>query len=544
LPMKITFIGATHEVTGSCTLVECGGYRILIDCGMEQGADVFENIELPISEREIDCVLLTHAHIDHSGKLPLLYKKGYRGPVYMTEATAKLSRIMLLDSASIQESEAEWKNRKSKRAGKKQYKPSYNTRDAEGLLRLIKPVSYGETVVLKDGITAVFSDMGHLLGSSAIKLTLTEGGETRTLVASGDVGNVNRPIVRDPQPVTEGDYVILETTYGDRDHGDDAPDYIGTLANCIQRTLDGGGNLVIPSFAVGRTQEMLYFIREIKQKGLVKGHDGFPVYVDSPLAVEATEVFIKCGAEYLDKEARSLVEEGVNPIAFDGLVLSVTTEQSKAINIDKTPKVIIASSGMCEAGRIRHHLKHNLWRRESMVLFVGYQSEGTLGRKIYDGAASVKLFNESIAVKCAVTYLAGISGHGDRGVLTEWLTSFRKKPRTVFLNHGEHEAMESFGARLEGMGYNVAMPYSGTSYDLITGEAAKVTEGLRLRTKAKEKPDAAEAKTKKDRRRAERELTLAIRTLNGLLGGGNISTEELLALAEEVNRAASKYDEK
>ncbi|MBE6599425.1 MAG: MBL fold metallo-hydrolase [Ruminococcaceae bacterium] len=542
--MKITFIGATHEVTGSCTLVECGGYRILIDCGMEQGADVFENIELPISEREIDCVLLTHAHIDHSGKLPLLYKKGYRGPVYMTEATAKLSRIMLLDSASIQESEAEWKNRKSKRAGKKQYKPSYNTRDAEGLLRLIKPVSYGETVVLKDGITAVFSDMGHLLGSSAIKLTLTEGGETRTLVASGDVGNVNRPIVRDPQPVTEGDYVILETTYGDRDHGDDAPDYIGTLANCIQRTLDGGGNLVIPSFAVGRTQEMLYFIREIKQKGLVKGHDGFPVYVDSPLAVEATEVFIKCGAEYLDKEARSLVEEGVNPIAFDGLVLSVTTEQSKAINIDKTPKVIIASSGMCEAGRIRHHLKHNLWRRESMVLFVGYQSEGTLGRKIYDGAASVKLFNESIAVKCAVTYLAGISGHGDRGVLTEWLTSFRKKPRTVFLNHGEHEAMESFGARLEGMGYNVAMPYSGTSYDLITGEAAKVTEGLRLRTKAKEKPDAAEAKTKKDRRRAERELTLAIRTLNGLLGGGNISTEELLALAEEVNRAASKYDEK
>ncbi len=535
--MKITFIGATHEVTGSCTVIECDGVRILVDCGMEQGADVFENMALPVSERDIDCVLLTHAHIDHSGKLPLLYKKGYRGPVYMTEATAELCKIMLLDSASIQESEAEWQNRKSKRAGKKQCKPIYNTSDAKGLLRLIRPVRYGERVAVARSAVAEFSDMGHLLGSSAIRLTLTEGGETRTVVFSGDVGNVNRPIVRDPQPVDEADYVVLETTYGDRDHGE-APDYIDALAKAIQSTLDRGGNLLIPSFAVGRTQEMLYFIREIKQKGLVKGHDGFPVVVDSPLAAEATEVFMYCGAEYLDKEAKALRMQGINPISFDGLKLSVSTSESKAINIDKTPKVIIASSGMCDAGRIRHHLKHNLWRKESMVLFVGYQSEGTLGRQIYDGARFVKLFGEQIAVKCRHTVLAGISGHADRGGLKRWLGGFSEKP-AVFLNHGEHEAMETFGKELSCEGYRVEMPFSGTSYDLLSGEATMVTEGLRLKTK--KQPDAGELKEKNRRKKAERELTLAIRNLNGLLTGKNMTTEELLALAEDVNRAASSY---
>lgn len=532
--MKITFIGATHEVTGSCTVIECAGHRILVDCGMEQGADIFENIELPFSEKEIDCVLLTHAHIDHSGKLPLLYKKGYRGPLYLTEASAKLCKIMLMDSAHIQESEAEWKNRKSKRAGKKSYVPVYNTKDAAGLLSLMKPIGYGKTIQLFDGVDASFSDMGHLLGSSSIKLTLTENGETRTIVFSGDVGNINRPIVRDPVPVKSADYVVLESTYGDRVHGE-APDYISTLADCIQRTLDRGGNVLIPSFAIGRTQEMLYFIREIKQEGLVVGHDGFPVYVDSPLAVEATEVFIHCGPDYLDKEARALVEQGINPIDFDGLHLSVSTEQSKAINFDKTPKVIIASSGMCEAGRIRHHLKHNLWRKESLVLFVGYQSEGTLGRQIYDGAKTVKLFNEQIAVECEVTYLAGISGHADKHGLKNWLDFFAAKPGIVFLNHGDHDAMESFGGELRDAGYRVEMPYSGTSFDLVSGKPVEVTEGLRLKSKKVRHEEAQRAA-------AEKELASVIETLNKLLTDKNMSAAQLCALADTLKNAAAKFE--
>jgi len=535
--VKITFIGATHEVTGSCTVLECEGHRILVDCGMEQGADIFENMEIPFSEREIDCVLLTHAHIDHSGKLPLLYKNGYRGPVYMTGASAELCKIMLMDSAGIQESEAEWKNRKSKRAGKKQYKPVYNTKDAAGVLRLIKPVKYGEVVPLFDGVTAEFSDMGHLLGSSAVKVTMTEKGQTKSIVFSGDVGNVNRPIVRDPISVKNADYVVIETTYGDRTHGD-APDYVGTLASCIQRTLDRGGNLLIPSFAIGRTQEMLYFIREIKQKGLVHGHDGFPVYVDSPLAVEATEVFMNCGSEYLDKEAKKLAEDGINPISFDGLKLSVTTEESKAINMDKTPKIIIASSGMCEAGRIRHHLKHNLWRKESFVLFVGYQSEGTLGRKIFDGAKAVKLFNEQIKVACEVTYLDGISGHADKIGLKNWLGGFERKPELVFLNHGEHEAMLSFGAELTEDGYRVEMPFSGTSFDLLTGQPVDVTAGLRLKQK---KQPTDEDKLRKERSKAEKAANDAVENLNRILSGSTLSTEDLLALAAEINDTAKKY---
>jgi len=537
MTMKVTFIGATHEVTGSCTVLECGGHRILVDCGMEQGADIFENMEISFSEKEIDCILLTHAHIDHSGKLPLLYKKGYRGPVYMTGASAELCKIMLMDSANIQESEAEWKNRKSKRAGKKQYKPVYNSKDAAGLLRLLKPVSYGETVSLFNDVTAVFSDMGHLLGSAAVKITMTEKEETRTIVFSGDVGNINRPIVRDPLPVKEGDYVVLESTYGDRTHGE-TPDYVTALAECIQRTLDAGGNLLIPSFAIGRTQEMLYFIREIKQKGLVKDHDGFPVYVDSPLAVEATEVFINCGAEYLDKEAKLLVEKGINPIDFDGLRLSVTTEESKAINLDKTPKVILASSGMCEAGRIRHHLKHNLWRKECFILFVGYQSEGTLGRKIFDGAKTVKLFNEQIKVACGTAYLDGISGHADKMGLKKWLGGFTKKPDIVFLNHGDHEAMLSFGKELAEEDYHVEMPFSGTSFDLITGLPVEVTAGLRLKPK---KQPTEEIKMQKDRKKAEKAANDAVKKLNRILSGSNLSTEDLLALAAEMNGTAEKY---
>ena len=486
--MKIQFIGATHEVTGSCTLLEVGGSLYMVDCGMEQGADIFENIPIPVNPADIEAVFLTHAHIDHSGMLPKLYKDGFRGEIYSTRETANLCDIMLRDSAHIQESEAEWQSRKAERAGGQRVLPVYDTKDAEGTIRRFRPVAYGEKLQVGEGVTVRFTDVGHLLGSACIELWLTEGEEKRKIVFSGDVGNTNQPIINDPQRVEETDYLVIESTYGDRLHekyentlDDKSSVAVSRLATYIQMALDAGGNLVIPSFAVGRTQEMLYAIREIKQKGLVTGHDGFPVYVDSPLAVEATGIFLQCDLSCLDEKTMEIVKQGVNPIWSSGVTLSVTSEESKQINFDKRPKVIISASGMCEAGRIRHHLKHNLWRPESVVLFVGYQAEGSLGRKLQDGAKKVKLFGEEIAVNATIATLHGTSGHADRDGLLSWLAGFREKPKMVFVNHGDDGACMSFRKRLEDMGYRAEAPYSGTEYDLITGKMTVFTDGIRIR---------------------------------------------------------------
>ena len=469
--MKITFLGAAHEVTGSCTLVEVGKTRFIVDCGMEQGRDMFENQELPVSPAEVDFALLTHAHIDHSGKLPLLAKNGFSGPVYATAATCSLADIMLRDSAHIQMSEAEYKTRKAKRAGGAPVEPLYDIDDVEALVKRLRPCAYGEPVHVAEGVVLRFTDIGHLLGSACIELWLTEDGVTKKLVFSGDVGNTNQPILRDPQTVREADYLVIESTYGDRSHGEGRPDYIGALSQMIQRTLDRGGNVVIPAFAVGRTQEMLYFIREIKEKGLVKGHDGFKVYVDSPLAIEATSVFLQCDTSFLDDDTRAILNRGINPLVFDGLEVSVSSEESKRINEDREPKVIISASGMCDAGRIRHHLKHNLWRAESLVLFVGYQSEGTLGRMLYDGAKEVKLFGESIAVRAEISWLPGVSGHADKKGLISWFSGFEKRPGQVFVNHGDDGACAEFTRCLnEDLGCRAYAPYSGTVYDLAQGE--------------------------------------------------------------------------
>ena len=466
--MKLTFIGATHEVTGSCTLVEVGGKYALVDCGMEQGQNVFQNVEIPVSPSLIECVFLTHAHIDHSGLLPLLYKNGFSGPVYTTEATANLCRIMLRDSAHIQEMDAEWRSRKAQRSGRPPVEPLYTLSDAEGLIQKLRPVPYDHQVQVLENVLVRFSDMGHLLGSSCVELWLTEDGVTKKIVFSGDVGNSHQPIINDPKPVKEADYVVIESTYGDRLHGTERPDYVHELAQDIQDAFDRGGNLVIPSFAVGRTQEMLYFIRQIKNEGLVKGHDGFKVYVDSPLANEATSVFLQCDRSCFDEETLALLDAGINPLVFPGLEISVTSEDSKAINFDPAPKVILSASGMCEAGRIRHHLKHNLWRKDSIILFVGYQAVGTLGRSLYEGAKSVKLFGEDIAVNAEIRYLAGKSGHADKNGLLEWINGFETKPHTVFVNHGEDASCTSFANCLrEEQGFqNVIAPYSGTVYDL------------------------------------------------------------------------------
>ena len=482
--MKLTFLGATHEVTGSCTLIEIGGVYGLVDCGMEQGADVYVNQPLPVSPGELDFVLLTHAHVDHSGNLPLLYKNGYTGPIYATGATSHLCEIMLRDCAHIQESDAEWKSRKSQRAGGPKVEPVYTMDNAEAAIAHLRPCNYGEQLHISENVVIRFADAGHLLGSASIEVWLTEAGQTRKVVFSGDVGNLDQPIINDPQYLTEADYVITESTYGDRLHEKRASNNVQFLADVIQRTLDRGGNLVIPSFAVGRTQEMLYFIREIKLQNLVTGHGDFPVYVDSPLANEATAIFLQCDREYFDPEALALLDQGVNPLVFPGLNVSVSSEESKAINFNKEPKVIISASGMCEAGRIRHHLKHNLWRRESTVLFVGYQAEGTTGRAILQGARKITLFGEEVAVNAEICFFPGKSGHADKDGLIKWITSFDPKPKMVFVNHGEDAVCTSYADLLrEQYGLTTFAPFSGTVFDLLAGNFLETPAGVPVEKK-------------------------------------------------------------
>ena len=467
--MKITFIGAAHEVTGSCTYVEACGKKFLVDCGMQQGEDIFENVPLPVASSAIDFVLLTHAHIDHSGLLPLLYAGGFQGEIHATEATSSLCSVMLRDSAHIQEFEAEWRSRKAQRKGEAPYEPLYTMNDALGAIALFVPHRYETSFDICEGINVSFRDAGHLLGSSSIILTITEDGCTRKIVFSGDIGNTHQPLIRDPQYVDSADYVVIESTYGNRLH-DRPTDYVTALAAVLQTTFDRGGSVIIPSFAVGRTQEMLYFLRHIKEEGLISGHDDFPVYVDSPLANEATDIFISNRESCYDEEALSFVRRGINPIAFEGLIRTVSSDDSRAINSDTRPKVIISASGMCEAGRIKHHLKHNLWKKENTILFVGYQAGNTLGRSLIDGARKVKLFGETVSVAAEIKQLPGISGHADLNGLIAWASAV-KGVKKFFVNHGEASSAENFAHTLrEKLGADAYAPYSGAEFDLISGE--------------------------------------------------------------------------
>ena len=475
--MKLEFLGAAHEVTGSCHYLEIGDKRLCVDIGMEQGRDLFENQEIPVNAAEIDYILLTHAHIDHTGLLPMLYANGFRGQVFATKATAELSAIMLRDSAHIQQFEAEWRNRKAKRSGGEPYVPLYTMEDALAAVRLLIPCDYDKKIKLCDEITIRFTDVGHLLGSSSIEVFAAENGESRTIVFSGDLGNVNKPILRDPIPTHSADYVVMESTYGDRYHGD-TPDYVAELAEIIERTFARGGNVVIPAFAVGRTQELLYFIRQIKEQELITTNPNFEVYVDSPLAVEATSIFGKNVKECFDEEAKALVENGINPLSFKGLKLSITSDDSKEINFNPNPKVIISASGMCEAGRIRHHLKHNLWRPECTILFAGYQAEGSLGCVLLGGAKNIRLFGEEICVKARIARMTGISGHADREGLVRWVSHIAPKPTHVFVVHGEDTVTDSFASLLTTTyGINATAPYTGESWDLLSDQ--KIREGTR-----------------------------------------------------------------
>lgn len=485
--MRLEFIGAAHEVTGSCHYLEVGDMHILVDCGMEQGVNVFENAPLPVAESMIDYVFLTHAHVDHSGMLPALYSKGFRGHIYTTEATADLCSIMLRDCAHIQMQEAEWKNRKAKRSsGIEPHVPVYTMEDAEGTIALLVPCPYDKEIRICDEIKIRFTDVGHLLGSASIEVWAKENGISRKFVFSGDIGNMDQPLLRDPQFTGEADYVIMESTYGDRIHSDERPDYVTELAKILQETFDKGGNVVIPSFAVGRMQEMLYFLRIIKEQKLVKNHADFPVYVDSPLAVEATGIFTRNDKSCFDEEALELVNRGINPISFKGLRLSITSDESKAINFDETPKVILSASGMCDAGRVRHHLKHNLWRPECTILFVGYQSVGTPGRALVEGAKEMKLFGETVDVRARILMLAGMSGHADKNGLIRWIQGFEKKPDRVFIVHGEDRVTMSFADCLHDMyGFETCAPYSGTIFDPVADAFIYEAEPVPVKKKSK-----------------------------------------------------------
>jgi len=489
--MKMTFIGACHEVTGSCTYIHAAGKHILVDFGMEQGRDMFENVPLPVHGAQIDYVFLTHAHVDHAGMLPFLYAKGFRGQVYATAATYDLCQILLRDCAHIQIQDTEWKNKKERRlGGPADHAPLFGIADADGVMKCFVPCAYDEKITVAPGMDLRFTDIGHLLGSASIEVWLSEGGVTKKLVFSGDVGNLDQPLIRDPGLTDAADVVIIESTYGDRHHPKERPDYIKELAAIIQQTFDAGGNLVIPSFAVGRSQEILYFLRKIKAAGLVRGHDGFPVYLDSPMAVAATGIFHKNNYICYDEEALALVKAGINPLSFPGLNLTITSEESKQINFEHEPKVIISASGMCEAGRIRHHLKHNLWRPECTILFVGYQAGGTLGRALYDGISEVKLFGESIKVNARVTPLPGLSGHADKAGLIAWLAGFKQKPERVFVVHGDEMVSESFTRCLaDEHDHTAYAPYSGTRYCLLTDSFDYQAEARPARSKAKPGPD-------------------------------------------------------
>jgi metallo-beta-lactamase family protein len=466
--MKISFLGGAKTVTGSCYYIETKTCRFLVDCGMFQGRSKEEALNeepFPFNPGNLDFMLLTHAHIDHSGRIPKLFIEGFRGEVITTKASAELCAIMLPDSGHIQEFENEWTNRKRERAGLPPVKPLYTCQDAIDCMKLFRSVGYGEVVKLAEGVKARFNDAGHILGSAIIELWVEENGEQTKIVFSGDLGNMNMPILRDPESIESADYLFIESTYGNRLHAE-VKNKVDRFLEVINSTVEKGGNIVIPSFAVGRTQEIIYELYKQRDKygDRMKKLFDIPVYVDSPLAVSATQVF-RNNLDCFDEEARTYIENGENPLDFPGLRFTTSLEESKALNERKDSIIIISASGMCDAGRIKHHLKHNLWRRECSVLFVGYQAEGTLGRRLVDGARRVKIFGEDISVNARVEMIEGFSGHADRDGLISWIDKFNRKPSKIFIVHGEETVMNDFASLVnQKFGIETVVPSRGDSF--------------------------------------------------------------------------------
>ena len=473
--MKVTFLGATKTVTGSNFLVEAAGKKFLVDCGMYQGKaeDEWENsAPFAYDVHDIDFMLLTHAHIDHSGRIPKLYKEGYRNPIYATKATCELCSIMLPDSGHIQEMEIEWKNRKRVRKGLDPEPPLYTAEEATKCLEIFSPIKYDEIIDISDKIHVRFNDAGHMLGSAIIEIWAEEDGKTTKAVFTGDLGNNDIPLLSSPTMIDDADYLVMESTYGGRLHNRN-DDKAEMFLNIVSETLDKGGTVVIPSFAVGRTQEILYELNNLKD---IRTDEEFrkkyetlmrvPVYVDSPLAISATEIF-KDNMDIFDEETQEIIRSGDNPLEFPGLQFTKTAEESKELNEKNESSIIISASGMCEVGRIKHHLKHNLWNPNSTILFVGYQAPGTLGRKIVDGAKKVKIFGEEIAVNARIEYIEGYSGHADQEWLLNFVYSFLRKPKTIFLVHGEPEGQVILKQKLQGTTQiPVIIPEYGEEYEL------------------------------------------------------------------------------
>lgn len=477
--MKITFLGAAKEVTGSCYLVETEKSKFLIDCGMFQGSEIEDEYnyqEFAFDIKDIDFMLLTHAHIDHSGRIPLLFKRGYRKKIYATKGTVDLCEYMLQDSGHIQQIENEWKNRKRKRAGKTLRMPLYTADDGKAAMQLFCGVNYDEIIEPSEDVKVKFNDAGHMLGSSILEIWVKEGGKETKVVFSGDLGNKNIPILRDPTIIDEADYLVCESTYGDRLH-EDVGDKAKKLMEIIKKTISRGGNVIIPSFAVGRTQELLYEIHKDEElyKNEIEYISKVPVYVDSPLATSVTDVFRK-HLDYFDDEARSYVENGDYPLDFPNLHFTHSTEESKALNDLKEPVIIISASGMCEAGRIKHHLKHNLWRSDSTIVFVGYQAKGTLGRRILEGEKTVNIFGEEITVNAEIQNIESFSGHADQKGIMDWISSFKKKPKKVFIVHGEDSAQKVLSEKIKDV-FNIetVIPSKYDTYDFESDEV-NVTE--------------------------------------------------------------------
>ena len=475
--MNITFLGATRQVTGSNYLVEAAGKKFLVDCGLHQGSmeeELLNDRPFEYDPKEIDFMLLTHAHIDHSGRIPKLYKDGFAGPLYATEATCELCSIMLPDSGHIQETENEIRNKKRKRAGKKEMlEPLYTAEDAEKCMEIFKPVKYDKTYEVAPGIQVKFVDAGHMLGSSMIEIWVKEEGKSKQkIVFTGDIGNSDIPLLNSPTMISSADYLIMESTYGNRLHIKNEQK-AELFLKIVSETIENGGTVVIPSFAVGRTQEIIYELNKLKEKRtdeeFAKKYEKLmqtSVYVDSPLAVSATEIFMN-NMDLFSPDIQKFIKKGDNPLEFPGLKFTRTVDESKALNESDEPCIIISASGMCDVGRIKHHLKHNIWNPKSTILFVGYQAPGTLGNRIVNGAKEVKILGEEFAVKARVEYIEGFSGHADQEGLLDYVLNFSKGPKHIFLVHGEPESQDTLKAKIqEATPYDVITPNYGEEFEL------------------------------------------------------------------------------
>ena len=536
-PMKVQFLGAAQTVTGSCYMIEACGKRFCIDCGMHQGNKAIEERNRnprPYAPGNIDFILVTHAHIDHSGLLPLMVREGFSKPIYCTKATSELLDIMLQDSAHIQEMEAQWEAKKYSRRGLKNPPAAlYTTEDALKTAELLHPVAYHEDFEPAPGIKVTYYDAGHILGSGSLRLEVAEDDKTTSIIFSGDIGRPQALIVRDPESPPKADYIFMESTYGDRNHKDeDISDQ--ELADAIAYSYSKGEKVIIPAFAVERTQEILYCLHILQSKGKLPAD--MPVFVDSPLAIRATEVFRR-NRELFDEDAQKMLHQGDDPFELPNLRYTLSAAESQSINDYKGPAIIISASGMCEAGRIRHHLKHNLWRKECTVLFVGYQAVNTLGRSLLEGADNVKLFGESIEVQAEICQLTGLSGHADREGLLKWVNSFEPKPKRVFIIHGEDEVENIFAQTLTEQGFNACAPYNGEQWAIGAEGAVCLKEGTRIRIEHHVSEGAARAATVFQRLlNAGKRL---LRVIEHNEGGAN---KDLAKFADQINALCDKWD--